>query len=163
MEDRLKLTIDLVPRSSWYANLRTRVSPQTWDRIRKQAYAASGYQCSICGAAQVRLHCHEHWEYDDAARIQRLTGFVALCALCHYVKHLGLAQILAAEGKLDDESVVQHFLRVNACDRDTFAAHAQRAFAQWRERSQHAWTVDFGAYRDLVAEAQPMASAPRRR
>lgn len=33
---------------------------------------------------RVRLECHEVWEYDDDAYVQRLS---ALCSRCHLVKH----------------------------------------------------------------------------
>lgn len=150
MDGELKLTIELVPSTSWYINLRTRVPRRVWDRIRRQAYAASGFRCSVCGARGVRLHCHEVWDYDDDQRVQRLAGFVVLCAMCHWVKHIGLAGIMADEGRLDYEAVVRHFMKVNGCDRSAFEEHAMRAFAQWNERSRAPWTVDFGPYRDLI-------------
>ncbi|MBF6592047.1 MAG: HNH endonuclease, partial [Ktedonobacterales bacterium] len=119
-------------------------APAAWDRLRQRVYAAAGHRCAICGAAG-RLHCHEVWSYDDAAHTQRLEGCVALCVWCHHVKHLGLAGLLASQGKLDYERVIAHFLRVNGCDRATFRAHSERAFAQWRERSRYEWTTDLGA------------------
>ena len=147
--DDLKLTIELVPQSSWYSNLRKAVSRQDWDEIRKEAYRACAYRCGICGA-DGRLECHERWAYDDENHVQRLLGFVALCALCHHVKHIGLAHILAQQGQLDYEQVVAHFMRVNGCDRETFDAHEAHAFEVWAERSQHPWTVELGAYAALV-------------
>jgi hypothetical protein len=77
-------------------------------------------------------------------------GFIALCDLCHHVKHIGLAGILAKQGKLDYELVVKHFMMVNSCDRKTFEEHKNEAFRQWGERSQHEWHVDLGKYEDLV-------------
>ena len=72
-------------------------------------------------------------------------------ALCHHVKHIGLAGILASQGKLDYEKVVEHFRKVNECDRKTFEEHKKQAFAQWRERSRYEWKVDLGEYKDIVA------------
>ena len=37
--------------------------------------------------AQVRLECHEDWEYDEAAHVQRLARLQPLCTRCHQVKH----------------------------------------------------------------------------
>jgi len=116
--DKLKLTIELVPSTSWYDNLRKYTSKEDWDKIRKRTYAEYGNRCGIC-EAEGRLNCHEIWEYDDKKHIQRLVGFIALCDMCHHVKHIGLAGILASEGKLDYEKVVEHFMKVNNCDRDT--------------------------------------------
>lgn len=145
----LKLTIELVPQTSWYNNLRKVVTPQTWDAIRRQAYRDAGYRCGICGA-RGQMNCHERWAYDDDAHVQTLLGFIALCSLCHHVKHIGLAAILAAEGELDYEEVIAHFMRVNECDRATFEAHRQHAVRVWQERSQAAWTVDLGDYAAVV-------------
>jgi hypothetical protein len=139
----LRLRIELVPESCWYSNLRDVLPTEAWDRIRRHVYAACGWRCAICGA-RGPLHCHEVWSYDDAARIQRLEGCLALCEDCHRVKHLGYAGILASEGRLDFERLVAHFLRVNRCDRATFEQHRAAAFVEWEERSRHVWTTDFG-------------------
>ena len=133
MERELRLTAELVPSSTWYRNLRTAVPKATWDRIRRDAYRAYGHRCGICGA-KGRLNCHEIWEYDDETRVQRLSGFVALCDLCHHVKHLVHAAGLASEGKLDYERVIAHFMRVNGCDRCTFEEHQERAMEAYRRR-----------------------------
>lgn len=151
----LKLTIELVPESCWYNNLRHIVPPAAWDHIRRQVYAACDHRCSICGA-KGRLHCHEVWAYEDATRVQRLDGFLALCESCHHIKHLGLAGILASQGKLDYDRLVAHFLRVNHCDRAAFERHRAAAFAQWEERSHYEWTLDLG---DLLA-APPAPDDP---
>lgn len=148
-EKTLKLTIELVPQTSWYDNLRKYITQTTWDTLRKQVYADYGYRCGICGAAG-RLNCHEIWEYDDKQHIQKLAGFVALCNMCHHVKHIGLAGIIASEGKLDYEHIVEHFCLVNNCDKDTFEKHRKAAFDQWWERSQYEWRVDLGEYESIV-------------
>ncbi len=137
----LRLTIELVPEPLWHSNMRALLPRAEWDRLRRQVYRDSGHRCGICGAVG-QLHCHEVWRYDDAAHVQRLGGYLALCELCHHVKHLGHAELLAARGELDMERVVDHFLRVNGCDRDTFARHRSEAFALWRERSRHSWRTE---------------------
>jgi hypothetical protein len=148
----LKLTIELVPKTCWYSNLRRKVAPAEWDRIRRDTYAAYGYRCGICGA-DAPLHCHERWAYDDREHRQRLLGFIALCEWCHHVKHIGLASILASEGKLDMKRVVDHFMRVNSCDRAVYRQHRLAAFQEWRRRSQEQWTVELGEYAGLIASA----------
>jgi len=145
----LKLKIELVPSTSWYDNLRKYIHKKDWDRIRKQAYANYGYKCGVCGD-EGRLNCHEIWEYDDKKHVQKLVGFIALCDMCHHVKHIGLAGILADEGKLDYKEVVEHFIEVNSCDKNTFMKHREKAFKQWQERSRHEWQVDLGEYSKFV-------------
>jgi hypothetical protein len=146
---QLRLTIELVPSTSWYDNLRKVIPQSKWDKLRKRVYEKYGHKCAVCGA-EGRLNCHEVWEYDDHNHIQRLKGFIALCDLCHHVKHIGLASILAAEGRLDYEKVVGHFTKVNGCDRETFERHRDEAFTQWRERSKYDWRVDLGEYEGLI-------------
>ena len=145
----LRLKIELVPSTSWYDNLREYISKADWDEIRKQAYANYGYRCRICGAER-RLNCHEIWEYDDKRHIQKLVGFIALCGMCHHVKHIGLAGILASKGRLDYEKVIEHFMKVNNCDRGTFEKHKEKAFKQWEKRSNNEWQVDLGEYKNII-------------
>lgn len=147
MED-LKLTIELVPSTSWGNNVRSAVPRSAWDKLRRKTYADYGHKCGVCGA-QARLNCHEIWRFDDRKHLQMLVGFIGLCDMCHHVKHLGEAGLLAAEGKLDYEKVRQHYMRVNACDRQTFEAHKAAAFGQWRERSGTEWTVDLSRLQQL--------------
>jgi hypothetical protein len=149
MAMQFRLTTELVPRGSWYDNMRSVLPKTEWDKLRKSVYAEYDHRCGICGA-EARLNCHEIWEYDDQQHIQTLRGFIALCDWCHHVKHLGLAGILADEGKLDYEKVVQHFMIVNGCDRTAFEDYKHQVFAQWRARSQHKWTVNLGQYGVLV-------------
>jgi len=148
----LKLRIELVPSTSWYNNLRKVLPKSDWDKIRKKAYAKYEYRCGICGA-KGRFNCHEVWEYDDKKHIQKFLGFIVLCGMCHHVKHIGLAGILTSEGKLDYETVVEHFMKVNNCDEKTFKEHKESAFDEWRKRSQHEWHVDLGEYENIIQGA----------
>ena len=150
----MKLTIELVPKQLWYANPRKAMGQKHWDTLRKQVYAQYGHRCGICGS-DARLQCHERWTYDDEKHVQTLTGFIALCEWCHHVKHIGLAGILAEEGKLDYERVITHFCTVNECSREDFTQHHKQAFAEWRERNTHTWTADWGAYAHLMETATP--------
>ncbi len=146
---KLRLKIELVPNTSWYTSLKRLISKKDWNKIRKEIYAKYGYRCGICGA-EGRLNCHEIWEYDYKKHIQKLKGFIALCDMCHFIKHIGLAEILASEGKLDYKRVIEHFMRVNNCDLKTFERHKEMAITIWRKRSQYNWRVDFGEYNNIV-------------
>jgi hypothetical protein len=149
MTEELKLTIELVPRTSWYDNLRKVLPKPEWDKIRKRTYTEYGYRCGVCGA-QGRLNCHEVWHYSDHDHKQALGGLIALCDLCHHVKHIGLVGILARKGQLDYEKVVEHFMKVNECERSTFEEHKKETFEQWAERSRHGWQVDLGECEPMV-------------
>lgn len=147
----MQLEIELVPATTWYVNLRDVLPRSEWDRIRKKAYADYGYKCGICGASE-KLSCHEIWNYDNDAHVQTLKGFVALCSMCHHIKHIGLAQILSRQGRLDYSKVVEHFMAVNSCDRLAFQKHYEEAFEQWEERSRHHWKVDIGEYSRYIRD-----------
>jgi hypothetical protein len=155
-----KLTTELVPLTSWYSNMRSAVSRATWDTLRRATYAAYGYQCGVCAGAGMRLNCHERWEYDDIQKVQRLAGFIALCDLCHHVKHLGHARRLADEGKLDYERVVEHFTQVNGCERTAFEEYRRTVFDQWHRRSKFDWRVDLGAFASLVDQSPGASGQP---
>ena len=145
-----KLTIDLVPDTCWYSNLRNKMPQSKWDKLRKQIYAEVGHSCQICGA-KGRLDCHEVWAYDDKKFVQKLKGFVALCSMCHHVKHFGMSQILADQGHLDLHAVIDHFCKVNSVSRNAFQTYKSGAFGIWRKRSKHQWRTDLGEWADLVS------------
>lgn len=142
---RLILRIELVPSTSWYDNLRKLIPKERWEVLRRKVYAKYGHRCGIC-KADGRMNCHELWEFDEWHRIQKLIGFISLCDMCHHVKHIGLAGILASEGKLDYEKVVEHFMKVNGCSRQLFELHRKEAFAIWEKRSKFDWKVVVGDF-----------------
>ena len=150
----LPLEIELVPEPCWYSNMRKALTEAQWDKIRREVYAQYHHRCATCGA-DGQMNCHEIWSYDDDAHIQRLVGFTSLCSLCHHVKHIGLANILASQGKLDYEQVVAHYMRVNHCTREDFITHSDAAFAQWSERRRYEWITDLGEYTAMVEANNP--------
>lgn len=147
----LKLKIDLVPQTCWYNNLRKQMRRSQWDKLRKKVYADQGNACQICGA-EGKLNCHEIWRYDEERHIQELVGFHAVCGMCHHVIHFGMAQILASQGQLDLEAVIEHFMKVNGVSREVFEAHKIEAFRTWQERSKYQWQTDLGEWTSLVLE-----------
>jgi hypothetical protein len=154
----LRLKIELVPSPCWYNNLRERMLRPEWDKLRRQIYARYQWRCGICNTSNVTLHCHEIWQYDDKQHIQKLTGFICLCPMCHYCKHMGKAGLLAAEGKLDINQVIEHFMRVNQCSREEYEEHSKQAWDTWKARSRHEWTTDLGIYAGLVNEQEAKSS-----
>ena len=136
-----RLYFELVPRSSWCDNVRSKFTRAEWDRLRKQIYADYQHRCGICGA-KGRLAAHEIWDYDEQSHIQKLTGMIALCDLCHHVKHIGFAEVLASQGKLNLKRVIDHYCKINQCSLQDFDAQLEEAFRVWNQRSQHQWQVD---------------------
>jgi 5-methylcytosine-specific restriction endonuclease McrA len=138
-----KLTIELVPKTSWYSNVRSNVSKAEWDRIRKKSYENANHVCEVCGDVGTnqgykhKLECHEIWQYDDQALTQTLTGLVSLCPYCHLAKHPGLAQM---NGKLG--IVLKQLQRVNQISVEEAGAMLNEAFEIWRNRSKNNYTLD---------------------
>lgn len=139
----LKLTIELVPSTSFYSNIRSNVTATQWKNIRTKSYARAGHKCEICGdvgqnqGVRHAVECHEIWHYDDVKKIQKLTGLISLCPNCHSVKHAGRAQLV---GKL--HVVIGQLLKVNNMTEDEVMNYIMQSFATWRERSKHKWTLD---------------------
>jgi hypothetical protein len=136
---KLRLTIELVPQSCWFSNVRAVVSQSQWDRLRIQVYKQANYICQICGGVGPKhpVECHEIWHYDDKKLIQTLEGMIALCPNCHMVKHIGLAEI-----QNKSEQALQHFMKVNGLKKKEAKQHINAAFTKWSERSAKLWKLD---------------------
>jgi hypothetical protein len=134
-----RLTVELVPSTCWYTNVRSNVSQAVWDGLRRRVAAEAGHRCEICGGRGRRwpVECHERWAYDDAAKVQRLERLVALCPDCHEAKHAGLA---SKRGRLD--AVIGHLVKVNGWSADDAALYLEAVFETWAQRSRHQWTLD---------------------
>ena len=141
LEKEALLTIELVPNTSWFTNVRSQVSQRDWNSIRKETYKNAQHKCQICGGIGSRhpVECHEIWEYVDSERIQRLNGFVALCPQCHEVKHMGMANL---RGRGD--VAVEHLAKINRWSESEARRYVNSAFNKWLERSMVEWSVDLG-------------------
>jgi len=142
-----RLTIELVPKTSWYNNVRALVDEPTWGRIRRQVYRQANYRCEICGGKgpEHPVECHEVWRYDDRTRVQLLVRMIALCPVCHQVKHIGLANV---KGK--GAQARGHLARVNGWTLEEADAYIAEAFGVWAQRSRGSWTLDLEGLRPYV-------------
>lgn len=133
------LEIELVPRSSWFDNVRSIVSSKQWDIIRHKVYSEAYNLCQICGGVGPKhpVECHEIWSYNDKKNIQKLEGMIALCPKCHMVKHIGFAQL-----QNKGEQAIAHFMKINKLTRVQANAYIEKAFATWDARSKCTWSVD---------------------
>ena len=146
----MKLTVELVPKTVWRDSLAKLLPRNIWNNIRNDIIDKNGKKCQICGETEGIMSLHEIWNYDDVNHVQKLDGFILLCSMCHHVKHIGLAGILARQGKLNYNEVIKHFCKVNYCSVKEFVEHVDNAFRIWRERSQHSWRQDFGRYEEFI-------------
>ena len=134
-----RLAIELVPRTSWYSNVRSHVSEAEWDRLRRPVYKRAGSQCEICGGRGPvhPVECHEIWQYDDEASVQRLSGLIALCPACHGVKHLGRSHV---KGRGDE--AIDQLIKVNRWSTAQADAYIELVLDVWKLRSRVPWRID---------------------
>ncbi len=65
------------------------------------------------------------------------------------MKHIGRTELLPKAPKDYYEMAVEHFMRVNECDRSVFDRHKKEAFDKLHERFWHEWKIDFGEYLNM--------------
>lgn len=133
------LTVEIVPKTCWFSNVRSHVDKQTWDVLRRRTYRKAKNRCEVCGGRgpQWPVECHEIWHYDDENRVQKLTGLTALCPSCHEVKHIGLANV---NGRGDIAAA--HLAKINRWTSEQTAAYLKNVWEIWAERSAHSWQLD---------------------
>lgn len=135
----MKLTIELVPSSCFYKNVRSEVSTSQWAKIRNKVYADAGNVCEICGGKGPKhpVEAHEIFEYNDETKIQKLVKIMALCPACHRVKHFGLWQMKGMENTLN-----KHLMKVNGWALEEAKKYVAECFLKWHNRSQCEWSLD---------------------
>jgi hypothetical protein len=151
-----RLTVELVPQTCWFSNVRDQVSREDWDRIRRQVYKRSGQCCEVCGGRGSKhpVECHEVWEYDETIAVQRLVRMIALCPACHEVKHMGLAGI---RGR--GEIAAAHLAEVNGWTPHVTAVYIDQVFDVWIERSDRTWSLDVSALAAYGVDPRVIADA----
>lgn len=138
-----KLTIELIPKSCWFSNIRTTVSKKDWDTIRYLSYENANGKCEICGEKgkdqgfKHDLECHEIWDFNDDTKVQKLIGLIALCPICHLVKHIGRAKAI---GKA--EITHNKLMEVNNWTNKKTIKYIEEAFLEYVKRSEFEWTLD---------------------
>jgi hypothetical protein len=156
-----KLTIELVPKTCWYSNVRTQLPEEQWNIIRKIAYKESNHKCKICtgsGLDQGFKHpveCHEEWEYNDVDKVQTLVGLAAICPKCHQVKHIGRTMLMGR-----GVEAMLHLSQVNDWNDSETNNYVNESFGIFNERSEHDWKLNvtilherYGVPMDLIEEA----------
>ncbi|MBE5958729.1 MAG: hypothetical protein E7254_07710 [Lachnospiraceae bacterium] len=135
-KEELKLTFELVPKTSWFSNLHNGMLDNQWIKLSDALRNKSGGVCKICGrnVGIKGLDAHETWEYVDGLQI--LKEINAICKKCHSVKHFGYYAIVL--GKYDE--VFEWFKIVNELDdeeavklKDDFLfEHKIRSMTNWK-------------------------------
>lgn len=132
------LVPEMLPITTWEDNLRTRLKPEHWDRLRRYCYKAAGNRCEICGKlGDPYLECHEEWKFDDVNKVQKLKKLIAVCTLCHKAHHLGFARRAGIYTE-----VLEHIKWVNHWTDAELQPALDEAQRICDERSEHQWTLD---------------------
>lgn len=145
-----RLSLELVPLTAHYQNIRSALPTQTWDNLRKACYNDAEYRCEICfgRGTEHPVEAHEKWEYIHlgmpAKGWQKLVKIQALCPACHEVKHMGLAE---KNGRL--KPALAHLAAINGWSETETVAYVTQAFEIWRKRSQEPWGLDITVLKDL--------------
>jgi hypothetical protein len=134
-----KLTIEFVPTTCWFSNVRDHVTPATWKKIAAVIAEQAGNRCEICGGRGYRhpVECHEVWFYDDKTLTQKLVRLIALCPSCHEVKHIGYAK---KRGRLN--KALAHMAEVNQWHITRANIYRKNMFTLWKRRSSFPWKLD---------------------
>lgn len=131
-----KIHVDLVPKSCFFTNVRSQVSNEDWDWLRREAYKQACHQCEVC-SARGRMEAHEIWHYDDKKLIQKLVGITCVCNLCHEIYHLGFAEL---NGHLPRAK--KRLSKVNCWSKEETDLYVEAVFEIWHQRSQKKWNLD---------------------
>ena len=131
------MTVELVPSTCWFSNVRSEVSRTDWDTLKRLTSKAARYRCEVCGGRGSKwpVECHEVWTYRTG--VQQLVRLIALCPDCHEVKHLGLAE---SRGRL--QRALQHLATINGWAIIDARRYAEAVFELWAQRSNHEWSLD---------------------
>lgn len=138
-----KLSVELVPSTCHFSNVRSTVKPSEWDKIRHISYDAANNKCEICGDTgknqgyKHNVECHEIWEYDDENHIQTLVGLISLCPTCHQVKHIGRAIAIGKQAQCFSQ-----LAKVNKWTPKQIEEHIISSFELHKQRSKHQWGLD---------------------
>jgi hypothetical protein len=149
-QDHPRLTVELVPRTAWWSNVRSNVSRSEWEKCKRYAKAKSTLDgqpvCAICsgsGLEQGRkypVEAHEIWHYDDDRQIQTLVDIIPLCPRCHQCTHLGRTRETSNPRQWAE--VIEHLQEVNGWPDWKVERYVLLMFKIWEVRSQMQWSLD---------------------
>lgn len=135
--EKLKLTINLLPKGAWNNDFSKTLPKKDWDKLRMFALKRAGGKCEICGFKTNELDVHEEWDFDTQNKTQTLKQIIAICSKCHGVKHFKNSVRLG-----HGEEAEKHFMNVNNCSEMEFAGHLHKALLDYNERnSVYRWKI----------------------
>lgn len=155
---RPKLSVELVPASAWWSNVRSNVTAAEWETCKRYAKAKTGGLCILCGQKGTDqgwkwdVEAHEIWDYDEDTGVQTLVDIVPLCPWCHKCKHLGRSQMMMGENMY--RRLVNHFRAVNEWSAERTQTYFNLVFQIWALRSDMRWKLDVSFLETLGIEVK---------
>lgn len=133
------LSIELVPATCWWSNLRSVLTPEQWGRCKWFVRQRSGDRCELCRGRGDKwpVECHEQWAYDDKTFTQLLIGLIALCPRCHEAKHIGHANVTG-----NFERARRRLGVANRWTLEQVDAYIDSEMRVWETRSRNHWSAD---------------------
>ena len=133
-----ELYIDMIPKTSYFKNVRSCFSVNDWDIIRNHIYKRTENRCECCGAKRSKyLEAHERWIYDFETKTQKLIRIIALCKLCHQATHYGHSKM-----KKDIIKINEHIKKIRKINDEELKKHIEDAYEIWKERNKIKWIID---------------------
>lgn len=134
-----KLYIDMIPKTTYFKNVRSLFNDSDWNLIRHHIYERVNYKCECCGKKKMKyLDAHERWEFNEETQTQKLVRIIALCKLCHSATHYG-----HSKRTKNIEKINNHIKKINNYNDEELKEHINNSYALWKERNKIKWNLDF--------------------
>lgn len=134
-----KLYIDMIPKTTYFKNVRSLFSENDWNLIRHHIYSRCDYKCECCNKKKNRyLEAHERWLFDETTQTQKLVRIIALCKLCHSATHYGHSKRTKNMDKINN-----HIKKINNYNEDELKEHIKDGYDIWKSRNKIKWNLDF--------------------
>ena len=133
-----ELYIDMIPKTSYFKNVRSLFNDTDWNLIRHHIYERSFHRCECCGVKRFKyLDAHERWIYDYETKTQKLIRIIALCRLCHQATHYG-----HSKKTKNIDKIKEHLKKIKKLDDIELNNHIRNAYNIWNERNKIEWIID---------------------
>ena len=134
-----ELYIDMIPKTSYFKNIRTIFTGNDWNIIRHHIYKRVNNKCECCGCYKYKyLEAHERWSFNFETGVQKLERIIALCKLCHLSTHYGFSKNKKVFYKIND-----HIKKVKKINEEELQNHIKEAYDIWKERNKINWILDY--------------------
>jgi len=132
------LYIDLIPKTSYFKNVRSIFSKEDWNIIRHHIYKRVFNKCECCGCYRNKfLEAHERWSYNEETKIQKLERIIALCKMCHKSVHYGHSKFNNDITKIND-----HIKKIKKINDEELKEHIKDTKELWKKRNKITWILD---------------------